>query len=146
MGTACAKKLNGRGLRTNVNSKASQSGRKLNAGSEQSGEFIPEASLYGIVPVPMDTEYGYIPWQRPYKYYNAEESSVYQVTHNWDYGSSEAYYFTDDLKTIEDGVGSEYTVLFYHNDNLIELNEPGVFDCRIMNTETYYNRNTTEFR
>ena len=50
------------------------------------------------------------------------------------------------MKTWEDGVGGNYTVEFYHNDNLIGLNEPGVFDCRIKKYETYYNRNTTEYR
>ena len=50
------------------------------------------------------------------------------------------------MKTLEDGVGGNYTVLFYHNDNLINLNGLGVFDCRIKKVETYYNRNTTEYR
>ena len=35
---------------------------------------------------------------------------------------------------------------FYHNDNLIALNGLGNFDCRIKKVETYYNRNTTEYR
>ena len=35
---------------------------------------------------------------------------------------------------------------FYHNDNLIALNGLGNYDCRIKKVETYYNRNTTEYR
>ena len=50
------------------------------------------------------------------------------------------------MKILEDGVGGNYTVEFYHNDNLIALNEPGIFDCRIKKVETYYNYNTTEYR
>lgn len=143
-GTACARKLRSTGERWKSNGRATQA-RKLNSNYESAEEFIPESTLYGIVPILQDAQYGYIPWQRPYKYYNAEENSVYQVTHNWDYGSSNAYYFNDDVKMLEDGVGGNYTTIFYHNDRLIELNGPGVFDCRVKKAETYYNQNYTEY-
>ena len=76
--------------------------------------------------------------------YNRKDDSRYVVTHNWDYGTNQAHYFTDDLKVFEDGVGGRYTVEFYHNDRLASLNGLGNYDCRIKKQEEYYNRNTTE--
>ena len=76
--------------------------------------------------------------------YNEEEHSRYVVTHNWDYGSNQAYYLTDDFKVFEDGVGSRYSIQFYHDDHLASLNGLGNYDCRIKKHEEYYNRNTTE--
>ena len=49
--------------------------------------------------------------------YNRKDESRYVVTQNWDYGTNQAHYFTDDLKVFEDGVGGRYTVEFYFNNH-----------------------------
>ena len=61
MGSACAKKLNSYKERTNINKRTWQ-GRKLNAVTDVEEEFIPESTLYGIIPIPQNENYGYIPW------------------------------------------------------------------------------------
>ena len=140
VGTACAKKLANAAVRSNKNGR----GRRLELVTDAAEEFIPEASLYGIIPEPWNEQYGFIPWQRPYMDYNKEENSRYTVVHNWDYGSNQSYYTTEDFSAFEDGVGGRYTIQFYHNDRLASLNELGNYDCRIKKQEEHYNRNTTE--
>ena len=82
-GSACAKNL-GRTEKFNKNAQT----RRLEVVTDSALDFVPEASLYGIIPEPWNEQYGFIPWQRPYMDYNSEEHSRYVVTHNWDYGTN----------------------------------------------------------